>query len=139
MFWTDQPKYSKSDDFLLVCAIIDHNLLCCKKLPKTNLWLTLDLIYNYSFLKNIIRSIFCISYQFFSNFWRQKNPESTMVHGKKIWTTGVWVNKRVFNTQSGVGFWYQPLFWKIIVALPGCGTFRAKIFIWANSVIIHRL
>ena len=62
-----------------------------------------------------------------------------MVHCRKISTTEVRGNKRFFHTQSGVGFWFWPLFGKMIAAPPGSGTFRAKIFIWANSVIIHSL
>ena len=62
-----------------------------------------------------------------------------MVHRRKISTTEVRGNKRFFYTQSGVGFWFWPLFGKMIAAPPGSGTFREKIFIWANSVIIHSL
>ena len=92
-----------------------------------------------SFLKTSFWSIFCFSYQIFVNFWRQKNPNSKMVHRRKISTTEVRGNKRFFYTQSGVRFWFRPLFGKMIAAPPGCSTFRAKIFIWANSVIIHSL
>ena len=62
-----------------------------------------------------------------------------MVHRRKISTTEVRGNKRFFYTQSGVGFWFRPLFGKMIAAPPGCSTFRAKIFIWAKSVIINSL
>ena len=84
-------------------------------------------------------SIFCFSYQLFGNSWRQKNPNSKMVHRRKISNTEVRGNKRFFYTQSGVRFWFRPLFGKMIAAPPGSCTFRAKIFIWANSVIIHSL
>ena len=90
-------------------------------------------------MKTSFWSIFCFLYQIFVNFWRQKNPNSKMVHRRKISTTEVRGNKRFFYTQSGVGFWFRPLFGKMIAAPPGSGTFRAKIFIWANSVIIHSL
>ena len=62
-----------------------------------------------------------------------------MVHRRKISTTEVRGYKWFFYTQSGVGFWFWPLFGKMIAAPPGSGTFREKIFIWANSVIIHSL
>ena len=62
-----------------------------------------------------------------------------MVHRRKISTTEVRGNKRFFYTQSSIGFWFRPLFGKVIAAPPGCSTFRAKIFIWANLVIIHSL
>ena len=90
-------------------------------------------------MKTSFWSIFCFLYQIFVNFWRQKNPNSKMVHRRKISTTEVRGNKRFFYTQSGVGFWFRPLFGKMIAAPPGWSTFREKIFIWANSVIIHSL
>ena len=90
-------------------------------------------------MKTSFWSIFCFLYQIFVNFWRQKNPNSKMVHRRKILTTEVRGNKRFFYAQSGVGFWFWPLFGKMIAAPPGSGTFREKIFIWANSVIIHSL
>ena len=90
-------------------------------------------------MKTWFWSIFCFLYQIFVNFWRQKNPNLKMVHRRKISTTEVRGNKRFFYTQSGVGFWFWPLFGKMIAAPPGSGTFREKIFIWANSVIIHSL
>ena len=62
-----------------------------------------------------------------------------MKHPKKILTPEVRGNKRFFYTQSGVRFWFRPLFGKMIAAPPGWSTFREKIFIWANSVIIHSL
>ena len=62
-----------------------------------------------------------------------------MVHRRKISTTEVRGNKRFFYTQSGVGFWFRPLFGKMIAAPPGWSTFREKTFIWVNSVIIHSL
>ena len=91
------------------------------------------------FLKISFWSIFCFSYQLFGNSWRQKNPNSKMVHRREISTTEVRGNKRFFYTQSGVGFWFWPLFGKMIAAPPGWSTFREKIFIWVNSVIIHSL
>ena len=87
----------------------------------------------------IVLIIFCFLYQIFVNFWRQKNPNSKMVHRRKISTTEVRGNKRFFYTQSGVGFWFQPLFGKMIAAPPGWSTFRENFFIWVNSVIIHSL
>ena len=90
-------------------------------------------------MKTSFWSIFCFLYQIFVNFWRQKNPNSKMVHRRKISTTEVRGNKRFFYTQSGVRFWFRPLFGKMIAAPPGSCTFRAKIFILANSVIIYSL
>ena len=62
-----------------------------------------------------------------------------MVHHRKTSTIEVRGSKRFFYTQSGVRFWFWPLFGKMIAAPPGSCTLRAKIFIWANSVIIHSL
>ena len=90
-------------------------------------------------MKTSFWSIFCFLYQIFVNFWRQKNPNSKMVHRRKISTTEVRGNKRFFYTQSGVGFWFRPLFGKMVAAPPSWSTFREKIFIWVNSVIIHSL
>ena len=62
-----------------------------------------------------------------------------MVHLRKISTTELRGNERFFYTQSGVEFWFWPFFGKMMAAPPGWSTFREKIFIWVNSVIIHSL
>ena len=51
IFWTNQSKYSKSDDFARVYSIINHDLFWCQKPPETNLWMTLGLIFNHFFDK----------------------------------------------------------------------------------------
>ena len=101
--------------------------------------MTLGLIFNHIFEKHRFGafSVFHTNYSVIHG--RQKNPNSKMVHRRKISTIEVRGNRRFFYTQSVVGFGFRPLFGKMIAAPPGSGTLRAKIFIWANSVVIHSL
>ena len=71
--------------------------------------------------------------------WGQKIHKSKTVHPRKISLTESRGNRSFFMSKSGVRFWFCPLFGKMIAAPPGWSTFREKIFIWANSVIIHSL
>ena len=52
IWYEKQQKYSKSDDFARVCAIINHDLFWCQKPSKTNLRMTLGLIFNHLFWKH---------------------------------------------------------------------------------------
>ena len=76
VFLTKQQKYSKSDNFARVCAIINHNIFWCQKLSKTNPWMTLGLIF-IIFFKNIILEHFSIFlYQIFVNFLETKKIQT---------------------------------------------------------------
>ena len=127
IFWTNQPKYSKSDDFAWVCAIINHDLLCCQKLPKTNIW-NLGLIFNHFFEKHHFGAFSVFHTNYLVILGEKKiQIEICMLYHRKILTREVRSNKRFICTQSGVRFWFRPHFGKMIAAPPGYGTFRTKI------------
>ena len=65
IFWIIQTKFSKSDHFAWVYAIINHYFFWCQMLPKTNLWMTLSLIFNHIFEKYNFGA-FSV---FYTNYW----------------------------------------------------------------------
>ena len=91
VFLTKQQKYSKSDDFARVCAIINHDLFWCQKLPKTNIWMTLGLIFNHIFEK----------YHFgaFSVFYTNY---SLILGDKKIQTQKWYIWEKFWHQKLGV-------------------------------------
>ena len=107
IFWTNQPKYSKSDEFARVCAIINHDLFWCQKLPKTNLWMTLGLIFNHIFKK----------YHFgaFSVFYTNY---SLILGDKKIQTQKWCIREKFRHQKLGVtkGFYLVKFFLFLISA-----------------------
>ena len=133
IFWTKQPKYSKSDDFARVCAIINPDLFWCEKMPKTNKWMTLALTFNHIFEKISFWSIFCFLYQLFVNSWRQKNPNSKMVHPRKISTPEVRGKERFFYSKIFFHFWFRPLFGKMIAAPPRTKQLWKNLGLWSTQ------
>ena len=75
IFWTKQQKYSKSDDFARVCAIINHDLFWCQKLSKTNLRMTLGLIFNHLFWKHHFGA-FSVFYTKYSSIFGDKKIQT---------------------------------------------------------------
>ena len=75
IFWTKQQKYSKSDDFARVCAIINHDLFWCQKLSKSNLRMTLGLIFNHLFWKHHFGA-FSVFYTKYSSIFGDKKIQT---------------------------------------------------------------
>ena len=75
IFWTKQQKYSKSDDFVRVCAIINHDFFWCQKLSKTNLRMTLGLIFNHLFWKHHFGA-FSVFYTNYSSIFGDKKIQT---------------------------------------------------------------
>ena len=85
---TKQQKYSKSDNFVRVCTIINHDLFWCQKLPKTNLWMTLGLIFNHLFKKHHFGA--------FSVF----HTKYSLIFGDKKIQTQKWCIREKFRQQK---------------------------------------
>ena len=132
IFWTKYQKYSKSDDFARVCAIINHDLFWCQKLSKTNLRMTLGLIFNHLFWKHHFGA--------FSVFYTKY---SSIFGDKKIQTQKWCIWKKFRHQKLGVikgslilklfSFLILATFWKIIAAPPGSRTVSKKIWLVVNS------
>ena len=75
IFWTNQSKYSKSDDFERVYSIINHDLFWCQKPPETNLWMTLGLIFNHFFDKTHFGA-FSVFYTNYSSIFGDKKIQT---------------------------------------------------------------
>ena len=90
-----------------VCAIINHDLFWCQKLPKTNLWMTLGLIFNHIFKK----------YHFgaFSVFYTNY---SLILGDKKIQTQKWCIREKFRHQKLGVtkGFYLLKFFLFLISA-----------------------
>ena len=107
IFWTNQSKYSKSDDFARVYSIINHDLFWCQKPPETNLWMTLGLIFNHFFDKTHFGA-FSV---FYTNY--------SLIFGDKKIQTQKWCIREKFRRQKlGVtkGFYLVKFFLFLISA-----------------------
>ena len=138
IFWTNQSKYSKSDDFARVYSIINHDLFWCQKPPETNLWMTLGLIFNHFFDKTHFGA-FSV---FYTNY--------LLIFGDKKIQNQKWCIREKFRCQKiGVmkgcylvkffDFWFQPLLGKMIAGPPRTRPFQSHCSRRKSNIYLQRL
>ena len=125
IFWTNQPKYSKSDDFARVYSIINHDLFWCQKPTKTNLRMTLGLIFNHLFWTHHFGAFSVLHTKYSSIFGDKKVQTQKWCIAEKFQPQKFGVTKGYFILKVVSDCDFDHFLEKMSPVPPGCSTFRS--------------